>query len=102
MLHSPIGNAKSPASVGPNPIFDANQTIEIKPAHLKTANLRALPLDERRRRRIAPRSLARHAEAVVGGGLQPGSSFKTVWPPVPHQHAKRVPQQGQGSRATPI
>ena len=33
MLHSPIGNAKSPARVGrQNPSFDADQTIEIKPA----------------------------------------------------------------------
>lgn len=33
MLHSPIGNAKSPASVGRQTLcFDANHTIEIKPA----------------------------------------------------------------------
>jgi hypothetical protein len=33
MLHSPIGNAKPPASVGSQILsFDANQTIEIKPA----------------------------------------------------------------------
>jgi hypothetical protein len=33
MLHSPIGNAKPPASVGSQTLsFDANHTIEIKPA----------------------------------------------------------------------
>jgi hypothetical protein len=85
MLHSPIGNAKPPASIESQTLsFDANRTIEIKPVLTKDSKFNGFTLGRAPAAKDSAQAVLRavnrrhHEEAGAGAGLQPGASFQTV------------------------
>jgi hypothetical protein len=111
MLHSPIGNAKSPASVGrQTQSFNANQTIEIKPALPEDGKSDGFTLGRAPTAKdSAPavlRPVNRHGHVEAGPCRRRASARRFiqdgVTTPFLSWHATRVPRQGQGLPATPI